>query len=39
MIDGVDVRPQKLYVAFKKDNKNLVDILIQNSGLKLFINV
>jgi len=39
MIDGVDVRPQKLYVAFKKDNRNLVDIHIQNSGLKLFINV
>lgn len=39
MIDGVDVRPQKLYIAFKKDNKNLVDILIQNSGLKIFINV
>ncbi len=39
MIDGVDVKPQKLYIAFKKDNKNLVDILIQNSGLKIFINV
>ncbi len=39
MIDGVDIRPQKLYIAFKKDNRNLVDILIQNSGLKIFINV
>lgn len=39
MIDGVDVRPQKLYIAFKKDNRNLVGIIIQNSGLKLFINV
>lgn len=39
MIDGIDVKPQKLYIAFKKDNRNLVDILIQNSGLKIFINV
>jgi len=39
MIDGVDIRPQKLYIAFKKNNRNLVDIHIQSSGLKLFINV
>ena len=39
MIDGVEVKPQKMYIAFKRDNRNLVDINIQNAGLKLFINV
>lgn len=39
MIDGVEVKPQKMYIAFKKDNRNLVDINIQNAGLKLFLNV
>lgn len=39
MIEGIDVKPQKLYIAFKKDNRNLVDIHVQKSGLKLFINV
>lgn len=39
MIDGVEIKPQKLYIAFKKDNRNITDIHIQNSGLKIFINV
>jgi len=39
MIDGIDIKPQKLYIAFKKDNRNIVDIHIQNSGLKIFINI
>ena len=37
LADNIEVVPQKLYVAFKK-NKNLIDIQIQQKKLKLFIN-
>lgn len=39
LTDGIEIKPQKLYIAFKKDNRNVADIHIQNSGLKIFINV
>lgn len=39
LADGIEVKPQKLYVAFKKDNRNITDIEIQKKGLKLFLNV
>ncbi len=39
MVEGVEIRPQQMYIAFKKDNRNIVDIHIQSSGLKIFINV
>ena len=37
LADGIEVMPQKLYIAFKKD-KNIIDIQIQKKKLKLFIN-
>jgi len=39
MVEGIEIRPQQMYIAFKKDNRNIVDIHIQSSGLKIFINV
>lgn len=39
LADGIEIKPQKLYVAFKKENRNIVDIEIQRKGLKIFINV
>ena len=38
LADNIDVKANKLYVAFKKD-KNLCDIVILKKGLKLFINL
>lgn len=35
--DGIEVKPTKLYIAFKK-NSNIVDIEIQKKTLKIFIN-
>ncbi len=35
--DGIEIKPTKLYVAFKKD-KNIVDIQVQKNSLKIFIN-
>ena len=37
LTDGIEVKPQKLYIAFKK-GKNLTDIAILKKSLKLFIN-
>jgi len=37
LTDGIEVKPQKLYIAFKK-GKNITDITIQKNSLKLFIN-
>lgn len=36
---GIEVKPQKFYVAFKKDGKNIADIELQKAGLKLYANV
>ena len=33
------VVPKKIYIAFKKDRKNITDIQILSKGLKIFINV
>jgi predicted transport protein len=38
LTDGIEVKPQKLYIAFKK-GKNVTDIAILKKSLKLFINV
>lgn len=35
--DGIEIKPQKLYIAFKK-GKNVTDIAILKKSLKLFIN-
>lgn len=37
-LDGIDVKPKKLYIAFVAD-KNVVDIRIQKNGLKMWINL
>lgn len=39
LANGIEIKPQKFYIAFKKDNHNLTDIEVQSSGLKLTINV
>jgi predicted transport protein len=37
LTDGIEVKPQKFYIAFKKV-KNIIDIAILKKSLKLFIN-
>lgn len=37
LTDGIEVKPQKFYIAFKK-RKNVTDIAILKKSLKLFIN-
>jgi predicted transport protein len=37
--DDIEVKPQKLYIAFKKNRRNICDVEIQNRGLKMTINV
>jgi predicted transport protein len=38
LTDGIELKPQKFYIAFKK-GKNVTDIAILKKSLKLFINV
>lgn len=37
--DDIEVKPQKHYMTFKKNNRNLVSIEIQQTCLKLYINL
>lgn len=37
LADDIEIKPVKLYIAFKKDT-NIVDINVQKNSLKLFIN-
>lgn len=37
--DNIEIKPQKLYVAFKKGNSSVCSIEIQKNGLKLFVNL
>lgn len=37
LADGIEIKPVKQYIAFKKDG-NIVDINVQKNSLKLFIN-
>lgn len=39
LTDDVEIKPQKLYVAYKKNKRNICDIEIQSRGLKMTINV
>lgn len=39
LTDDIEIKPQKWYVAFKKNGRNMVSIEIQQRCLKLFINV
>ena len=36
--NGIEVKPTKVYIAFKKGNKNIVDIVPQQKALKISIN-
>ncbi len=38
LADGIEVKPQKLYIAFKK-GKNITDIAVLKRSLKIFINL
>lgn len=38
LADDIEIVPKKLYIAFKR-NKNIVDVVTLNKGLKLFINL
>lgn len=38
LIPDVMIEPRKLYIAFKKHKRNIVDIEIQKKQLKIFIN-
>ena len=37
--DGVEIKPQKLYIAFVKNSSNVVDFEIQKKALKITINL
>lgn len=39
LTDDIEVKPQKHYVAFKKEGRNIADIEIQSATLKLFVNL
>ena len=36
--NDIELVPKKVYLAFKKENKNLIDLCIQKNGLKLWLN-
>ncbi|SNU89649.1 DUF5655 domain-containing protein [Streptococcus merionis] len=38
LVPDIVLDPKKLYIAFKKNKKNIIDIEIQKKQLKLFIN-
>ncbi len=38
LADGIEVKPQKWYVAFKQNGRNIVSVEVQKKGLKLYIN-
>ena len=37
LADGIEINPQKFYIAFKK-NSNISDVAVQKKSLKIFIN-
>lgn len=39
LADDIEIKPQKFYIAFKKDRRNIVDIDIQNKALKIWMNL
>lgn len=39
LTDDIEVKPQKWYIAFKKDRRNICDIEIQKVSLKMAVNV
>ena len=39
LVDDVEVKPQKWYIAFKKNQRNICDIEIQSTGFKMSVNM
>ncbi len=39
LADDIEVKPLKLYVVFKKNNRNIVSVEIQRECLKMYINM
>jgi predicted transport protein len=35
LVDDIEIKPQKWYIAFKKDQRNICDIEIQSAGFKI----
>lgn len=39
LTDDVEVKPQKLYITFKKNNRNVISVEIQKNCLKMYLNI
>ncbi|BBE31909.1 hypothetical protein OSSY52_20500 [Tepiditoga spiralis] len=39
MIPDIEVEPKKIYIAFKKNKKNIVDFKLQKKNLKIWLNI
>jgi len=39
LTDDIEIKPSKLYISFKKNGSNIVDIEIKKTYLKLYINM
>ena len=39
MITAIEIEPKKLYIAFRKNKKNIVDFRLQKSKLKIWLNI
>lgn len=37
--DDIDIKPNKLYIAFVKNKRNIVDFVIQKNAIKIYINL
>lgn len=37
--DNIDIKPNKLYIAFVKHKKNIIDFVIQKNAIKIYINL
>ena len=37
--DNIEIKPNKMYIAFAKNNKNVTDFVIQKSAIKIIINL
>ncbi len=37
--DDIEIKPTKLYIAFVKQKKNIVDFVIQKNAIKIYINL
>ncbi len=39
MIPEVNIEPKKLYIAFRKNKKNIIDFRLQKSQMKIWLNI